>query len=218
MSYVLPANISKEYYSFQAYNSKQRLLTYWYQISESLELNPKSMLEVGLGTGLVTSYLRNCGIPVKTFDINTKLKPDYNCSILDSDKLHSVGKYDLVLCSRVLHHINYNEIDLALQNLSSLSNGHVLMTLPVDELRMYFMTRYTSSSIKTLSLKIPNFIKKTMTKLLKRDIGSGLWQINSSSDTSKSKLKSLIEEHFIISKSYQIPEDSSHMLYVLKKK
>jgi hypothetical protein len=80
------------------------------------------------------------------------------------------------------------------------------------------MTRYTSSEIKTFSIKVPLFLKRILGRVLKRKLGSGLWQINSNKESSMRKVLDEIERYFIIMNKYQMPEDSSHMLFVLKNK
>jgi hypothetical protein len=216
MPFLVPAEIEKSYYSFAEYNSKPRILTYWHQLNEALKLQPNTILEIGIGSGLVKSYFNHCGIDTKTGDINVDLNPDYHLSILDDAEVGKIGKFDLVMCSRVLHHIHFSELEKALINLKNLSNKNVILTLPVDELRIYSMFRYTSSEIKTISIKLPKFIKNIIKKSIKKELGSGLWQIDSEKKTSKNNVKKLINKHFNIVKSFQIPEDSSHMFYVLE--
>src|SRR5690606_16965503 len=66
----------RDYYDFDRYISPQRMLTYWHQIREVMARRPARVLEVGVGTGLVASYLRASGIDVTTVDINEALEPD----------------------------------------------------------------------------------------------------------------------------------------------
>jgi len=191
------------------------MLTYWHQISEILKTNSKTVLEIGIGSGLVTNYLRYLGLDVKTADINANLNPDFHASILDFND--NIGKYDLVVCCRVLHHIEFDKLGIALDRISSRTNRYAIITLPVDEARIYFMGRITASPLHTFSFTVPHFIKRQYSKMSRKAIGSGLWQINSSKDTSLERTRLKISEYFNIVRGYQLPEDKSHYMFVLEK-
>ncbi|UYG06229.1 class I SAM-dependent methyltransferase [Halomonas sp. M4R1S46] len=214
---VNPEDIPKSYYDFSEYNSKQRMLTYWYQLSLIHECHPQVVLEVGLGSGLVTAYLRHDGVRVETFDINSRLKPDHVGSILSLPEGLPLGQFDVVLCSRVLHHIPFYDLEKAVCNLSALTNRYCLITLPVNDLRIYLMTRVTSSSISTLSLPLPLMLKKALARMKGSGCGSGAWQINSSHETSQNNVVDIISKSFSIIKMFRMPEDQSHMMFLLEK-
>lgn len=46
-------------YSFLKYNYKSRWISYWHQIDEVLNLNPKNVLEVGVGDRIISKYLKS---------------------------------------------------------------------------------------------------------------------------------------------------------------
>ena len=211
--------IPKDYYSFESYNSKNRILTYWYQITEIISTKPKSVLEIGIGSGMITGYLKQIGIEVKTLDVNRNLNPDFLYSVLDlKNNALNIGLYDVVVCCRVLHHVEFINLEHALENIHSTTKKYVVLSLPVDEARFYLMSRYTSSPIFTISIKFPNFFKKLYKQIAKGNIGSGLWQINSSKETSLQNVNSIINKNFKIIRGYQVPEDKSHYIYLLEKK
>lgn len=70
-----PQPSGKEYFLLK-YNNMKRFISYQKQFSLILEQKPKSVLEVGKGNGFLFCMLKQCGIKVKTFDINKKLNPD----------------------------------------------------------------------------------------------------------------------------------------------
>jgi ubiquinone/menaquinone biosynthesis C-methylase UbiE len=223
--FIKPEDYSPSYYNFQNYNTKHRMITYWHQIDSILQNKPKTVLEIGLGTGLVSSYLRSVGVEVTTLDINPKLKPDYVGSVLDLDVIISDKKFDLVLCARVLHHLPYNSFSKAIEQISLISKKDAIVTLPVDDFRFYIMSRYTSSKIRTLSIPIPIFIKRGIVDFLSKNnpkegskFISGLWKINDKNKVSFSDIKLTVEKHWKIVSDYKIPEDSSHYLLKLTKK
>jgi len=58
------------------YVSPDRLVSYSYQIHSILKLNPRSVLEIGIGPGIVTGYLKGAGFDVVACDIEPGLRPD----------------------------------------------------------------------------------------------------------------------------------------------
>lgn len=212
---IKPADLPADYYSFTNYVSRHRILTYWYQIKEVLGLKPADVIEVGVGTGMVTSYLRYRGLNVKTVDINSELKPDQVGSVLELTQTTGENACDLLLCARVLHHLPYATLGQSLGEIARATRKYAVITLPVEDLSFYFMFRYTSSNIRTLRIPVPLlFIKRLFWKRTR----SGQWKINDSGEHKADKVRAIFERHFKVLKSYRIPEDSAHMVYVLEKR
>jgi len=216
-----PSEYPPDYYSFERYNTKQRMLTYWHQINQVLSCQPSSVLEIGVGTGLVTSYLRHLGIEVTTLDINPSLKPDFVGSVLELDTIIQ-RKFDLVLCARVLHHLPFDQFSNAIKNIAAITSQNAIITLPMEDFRLYFMFRYTSSTIKTASLPIPLIAKKYILQALGTTNGtkyqSGQWKINDFSGIRLEHIQNAISAYWDILEQYRIPEDSAHYLLKLQKK
>jgi protein-L-isoaspartate O-methyltransferase len=57
------------------------------KIHEIDKLKPKDILEIGLGDGFVSSFLKRAGYDVTTVDINPALEPDI-CAPLDQMSNH----------------------------------------------------------------------------------------------------------------------------------
>ena len=223
MSITKPSEYPPDYYSFQQYNSKQRMLTYWYQMQEVLKLRPTTVLEIGVGTGLVTSYLRHLGISVTTYDINPALNPDIVGSVLDLESVLGKRKFDVVLCARVLHHLSYEEFPAALAAISVASKKSAVVTLPMEDFRLYLMARYTSSSLHTASLPLPLILKRKLFQWLKvyeknSKFRSGEWKINSARNVNLKKVLQQVRSIWKLDKNYRIPGDSAHYMMVLEKK
>jgi 2-polyprenyl-3-methyl-5-hydroxy-6-metoxy-1,4-benzoquinol methylase len=212
-----PSELSVDYYSFKKYVTRHRLLTYWYQIKELLSLHPSRILEIGVGSGMVTAYLASLGISIETIDINSKLKPTYVGSVLDLNKVVERRQYDVILCARVLHHLPFERFGQALSQVYTAitDNGYLILTLPKEDFSFYLMFRYTSSSICTLRISLPSLIKRA---LLWSKTRSGLWKIDDSKEHSICTVRNIIKRHFDIVNEYHIPEDAAHYLFVLHKK
>ncbi|MFW3615171.1 class I SAM-dependent methyltransferase [Billgrantia antri] len=213
---ISPERLSRDYYRFQRYNSKQRMLAYWHQLKLIEECRPATLLEVGVGSGIVTAYLRHQGVSVTTLDINPALRPDHVGSILRPPPALAERRFDVVLCSRVLHHLPFDEFPQALSMLSRLTERHCLLTLPVNDFRLYCLLRLTSTSPFTLSLPLPLALKRVWQRRRGRTSGSGLWQIDASPATSRRRVSAEIGRYFDCLRHYPVPEDRSHMVYLLR--
>lgn len=208
------ASQPKEYYLFENYISRQRMLTYWYQIKEVLSLRPNHVLEIGVGAGLVAAYLRSVGINVKTLDINSDLRPDYCGSILQLNEIVDKAKFDLILCARVLHHIPYQELGLALEQIAQATNKYLILTLPFEDFAFYFGFRYTSAQQKIIQAQLPLWLKRSLFWNRSR---SGLWKIADHENHSLKNVNQIIAGSFHIICQYRIPEDAAHQVFVCQR-
>lgn len=129
------------------YDSLERFSSYYTQLKLVSELSPKSVIEVGIGNGLVSDYLKK-SYKVTTCDFDHRLNPDIIFDV-SAGSYHNIfhDPSDVVLCCQVLEHLPYDKFRKCLINLSSMSNKYVIISLP-----------YCSSGIE-LNLKFP-FIKK----------------------------------------------------------
>jgi SAM-dependent methyltransferase len=208
---LLSGEQPREYYDFQSYVSPQRMLTYWHQIKEVVATRPANVLEVGLGTGLVASYLRASGVAVTTIDINPALRPDIVGSVLDLKSVVPVAAYDAILCARVLHHIPFEQLSEALDNLAAATRRHLICTLPIEDFSVSIALRYTSGSQRTMRIPLPLMVKRAFFWNRSR---SGLWKINDSREHHIRTVTRQIGTYFKIDKAFRIPEDAAHQVFV----
>lgn len=117
-----------EYYS-DSYFSLQQLCSFAHQINDIYKLQPQSILEVGIGNGFTSTFLKRAGFRVTTADINPNLEPDI-CAPIESLKKHLYGKkFDLIVCCEVLEHIPFDNFEKTLSFFSELS-PRLYLTLP----------------------------------------------------------------------------------------
>lgn len=208
-----PKDLPGSYYSFQNYNDPIRMITYWHQINEVLSAQPSSVLEIGIGSGLVSSYLEALGIKVTKFDFNESLSPDIVGDVRDVESLIE-KKYDVVLCARVLHHLPFQDLDAVISSLLKVATKRLVVTLPVNDMRIYFFTRYTSSGLFSKTLPVPLFLKKCISIILGKNYGSGLWMLNDGKSMKYVSFVELLKKRFPLVKQYRIEEDMSHAVFV----
>lgn len=122
------------HYFNSSYDSKERFISYWHQINEIIKFNPKKILEIGIGNGFVSSYLKERDLNVVTLDIDAKLMPDVVGSVLNMP--FSDNSFDLIACFEVLEHLPYSSFPTAIKELFRVSKYHVIISLP-DTSRAY---------------------------------------------------------------------------------
>jgi ubiquinone/menaquinone biosynthesis C-methylase UbiE len=121
--------VDKNFYNFEKYCDIERWSNFWYQLYEILECKPRSILEIGVGSKVISNYFKNT--PETKFiglDIAEDLEPDIVGSInkipLDNKK------FDVVCAFEVLEHLPYEEFKSCLSELMRVSNKYVLISLP----------------------------------------------------------------------------------------
>ena len=124
----MKSQVGSDHYSNKSYDAKERFISYWHQINEIRQLNPAKMLEVGIGNGFVTSYLRDKELNVTGLDIAYDLKPDVVGSVLAMPFI--AESFDLVACYEVLEHLPYEDFLKALRELARVSQEDVVLSLP----------------------------------------------------------------------------------------
>jgi len=83
MSHEPETRVGKSVYYSVAYDTKERIISFWHQISEVLRLNPIDVLEIGCGNKFTSEYLRKQGIKITTVDVDESLEPDVCASVMD---------------------------------------------------------------------------------------------------------------------------------------
>lgn len=195
-------------YFVKEYNDSKRWASYWYQIKEVLELNPKSVLVVGKGNGLVSEYLKSTGIEAVTLDIDETLRPDIVASVLKMPL--SDSSFDVALCAEVLEHLPYNEFNKALSEIKRIVRTRAIISLPHFGPAIKFLLKIPFLPELRFILKLPYPIKHQF----KRE---HYWEIGKR-DYSLRRIKNDIKKSgFTIKNDYIIFENPLHHFFVLKK-
>ena len=122
-------SLPRSAYFSDGYFSIQQLFSLSHQINEIHKLRPKSILEIGIGNGFTSSFLRRAGYRVTTVDINQDLEPDI-CAPLDQvGSIIGGDHFDLVVCCEVLEHMPLQEFKSNLDHLGNLGR-RLFLTLP----------------------------------------------------------------------------------------
>lgn len=194
-------------YRFYQYDYQERWISYWYQIDEILKLEPRTVLEIGIGNKTVSDYLKKQGLEVKTLDTNEDLKPDFIANVISMPLADD--SFDVVLCAEVLEHLSFEDFEKALLELKRVSRKYIVLSLP-----------HFGPPVK-ISFKIP-FIKETKIafkipfSISHKFKGEHYWEIGKKGYSSR-KIRNIIKKYFKIKKEFIPFENQYHHFYILEK-
>lgn len=184
------SSLPKEAYYTEKYFGMEQLSSLIHQIHDISKLAPSSIIEIGLGNGFTSSFLRRSGINVTTVDINPNLEPDICAPICDLDKhLNPDSKFDLAVCCEVLEHIPFEEFVENIKMLRKFSDK-LYLTLP----------NYRPSFGISGFIRLPKFRhlfglfidiprKKTLEK-------EHFWEVDSAKETSKKAILQILQTYY----------------------
>jgi ubiquinone/menaquinone biosynthesis C-methylase UbiE len=184
--------MKKEYMNLQ-YHGKDRWVSYWYQIDETLSKNPDNILIIGKGSGIVeySIALISPQTRITTFDIDIELNPDV---VGDVRYLpFEDGSFDCILCCQVLEHLPYSEIDGVLREIYRVVRNSVILSIP--QRRKYIKVEFAATHLgtKRLIIKYP-FNKKKISN------SQHCWELNRG--VSCKDFQKLLMKYFSIEKSF----------------
>lgn len=195
------------YYKFYQYDYLDRWVSYWHQINEVLKLQPKTVLEIGVGNKMVASYLGSQGINIKTLDINEKLKPDFVSNVLSIPL--AKNSFDAVLCAEVLEHLSFNDFEKCLREIRRVSKKNVILSLP-------HFGPPIKISFKAPFIKEIKFAFKIPVPLKHKFNGEHYWEIGKKGYSPK-KIRKIIKKYFKIKKEFIPFENQYHHFFILEK-
>lgn len=163
-------------YTKEDYLAKHFDFIDWYVLfhvfQDAIKIKPRSILEIGVGNGILEGLLGSRVGHYVTLDINGRLEPD----VVEDLRCHCpslVDMYDLVVCTQVLEHIDFDDVPQCLHNIYSYlkKGGRLMITLPHQKL--YFMWLIPTNKPHVITM--PRlFLKRTMDIHHKWEIGRGV--------------------------------------------
>lgn len=206
----LEPQVESSHYLRKEYNDKKRFITYWHQINELIELEAASILEIGIGNGLVANYLKQRGLNVTTMDIDERLNPDCVGSVLNmpfSDKY-----FEVVACFEVLEHLPYEDFPGALSEIHRVSSKYAVLSLP-DSTRAYRLNIQVPKIGELMKL-----IPLPRLRPLKHEFdGEHYWEVGKAGYPLHRILGDIDKAGFRVVKMYRVFETPYHRFFVLTK-
>lgn len=199
-------------YMTMEYLSRERWISFWYQIMEICKTSPKKVLEIGPGPGIVSGILNRMKVKVTTLDIDPKLHPIV-CADVTSLPFASKS-FDTVLAAEILEHIPFPEVPKALKELSRVAGKSIVITLP-------HFSHFAPSIALKLFPYVPRLSKVFPISLPSKHKfdGQHYWEIGKLG-FSISVVRRLLAEStgMDLVKDYLIEENPFHHVFVLKSK
>lgn len=192
------------------YNTKDRWLSYWHQISEALEILPDAVLVVGKGSGFTENAIKqlsNMETDVFTLDINNAVNSDV---VGDVARLpFRNNAVDVIVCCQVLEHIPFEQFPPILHELHRVARRRIILSLPHK--RKYIRITYRLPFLKerTFVLKHPLTIKHCSSRQHRWEIGRGV---------SRKNVVHHLTRLFTIEKEYLNEMNCEHRFFVLSRK
>ena len=202
--------VTPDHYIALSYDTKERFISYWHQINGIISFEPEKILEIGIGNGFISKYLKDRNLNVITFDVEHGLNPDVVGSVL---KLPFISEsFDVVACCEVLEHLPYSEFSKALKEIHRVSRKHVVLSLP------------DVTTVYRINIELPRIrpIKKLIAHPFHRPAqhafdGEHYWEIGKMGYPLKKVKNDIISLNFNMIKTYRVFESYYHRFFLLKK-
>ncbi len=211
MTYKNKPQVQPEQYFQQAYDTKKRFLSYWYQIEAIRALRPDNFLEIGVGNRFISDYLRQREYDVTTVDIDAALSPDVNASVITLP--FKAQAFHLVACYEVLEHLPYDLFQQALVELYRVSRQFVVFSVPDRNHVLSGRFSFPLIGERELFFSIPRPIRLKKPKIIEEHY----WEIGVQHFTLKRVMGDVEQTGFSIRKTYRLFEYPSHRFFILSK-
>lgn len=197
----------------QEYFRGGRIFSYAHQIDAALSIEPRTILEVGVGRGVVAAALRAMGIEVTTIDIQPELQPDLVGSVI---KLPIEDEtFDVAICCQVLEHLPFANFGGSLRQLRRVARQAVILSLP-DAMPHY-----------EIRLSLPRLRPLQWTGTRRREPGHDwrkrkwesdghYWEIGYRETPLKVVRARIVESGLKIQRSWRVPEWPFYHFFVLR--
>ena len=201
---------------FQSYNNidydtKSRFSSYWHQTRELYRLNAAQILEIGTGSGFVTTYLRNWGVDVVTLDVLVDLRPDILASVTDLPFRDNA--FEAIGCFEVLEHIPFSEFPKGLDEIRRVTSEWAVISLPDSKLSYRLSGQLPKVGRFHWWLPSPPFIVRK-----RPSEPNHFWEINLRGYPLRRIRQQIEAAGFTVLSTYRVFEFAMHRFFILKKR
>lgn len=189
-----------------------RLFSYAHQLRAVLGFEPATVLEVGVGAGVVTAALRAMGVDVTTMDVQPELTPDCVASVTAlplRDK-----QYDAAVCCQVLEHLPFDAFGAALKELRRITRKGLVVSLP--DATPHYEVRLVLPKLPKISwsgtrAKDPGADWKSR----KWEANGHYWEIGYEGCNLRTVRNAMVNSGWQIPKTWRVPEMPYHRFFEL---
>lgn len=200
--------VDRAHYEGKAYRSSEHWASYWHQLALVRATGAKTLLEVGVGEGVVARELRKSDVEVTTVDIAEDLHPDVVGSVtaLPFPDKH----FDAVLAAEILEHIIFDDVASALKEIARVSRRYAVISLPHPG--YIFSVGYKVPLLPRIDLfaQLPFFWKEHHFN------GEHYWELGKKSYPVSRFVELAAAAGFELVASEKYPDDLAHRFFVFK--
>jgi ubiquinone/menaquinone biosynthesis C-methylase UbiE len=198
--------VESKHYEFLRYMTKARWNSIWHQLDEIIRLDPKNVLEIGPGPGVLKKMLSIFGVNVDTLDLDSALVPDYVGSATNLP--FADNTYDLVCAFQMLEHIPYEKSLQAFAEMARVSRRNLVISLPDAEIIWKYHFHIPKLGGRDVLVPRPGFGPKSHVF-----DGEHYWEINKKR-YELSRVSDDMEEYAKLVKTYRVPENLHHRFFI----
>jgi SAM-dependent methyltransferase len=201
-------SLERSAYFSDNYFSLKQLCSFVHQIHDIHQLRPKSVLEIGIGNGFTSTFLKRAGYDVTTNDINPSLEPDICCPLSELAQRLSGRSFDLVVCCEVLEHMPFEDFEPNLRTLRSLGN-RLYLTLPNHKALLGFawlprLPKVPSIQVGSLYCEIP--VARPLQAM-------HYWEVGSADFTSRKSIANRLRNYYSSVTSRRYALNPYHVMF-----
>lgn len=200
--------VTKDAYRFERYTGLDRWLSYYCQLREILALKPASLLEIGVGDGVVRQYLKaHTPIAYTSLDIADDLGADVSGDVRALP--FADASFDAVCAFEVLEHLPFEDFEKALDELARVARRYVIVSLPHFGPPVKLLLKLPFMPELRLAFKIP-YPKKHVFN------GQHYWEIGKRGYPA-SRIRAALARRGTLLKEFVPFENQYHHFFVLEK-
>ncbi len=192
------------------YDFKERFISYWHQINEITKLKPSSTLEIGIGNGFVSDYLKQRDFNITTMDIEQDLSPTIVGSITHAPFID--GSFELVACFEILEHLPYDLFPTLIREINRLTRKYAILSLP--DASPAFSAYFDLLRFGKLKVLFPLPQIRASRHVYN---GEHYWEIGKQGYKLQRILRDIALEKFAVARTYRVFEIPYHRFFILRK-
>jgi SAM-dependent methyltransferase len=188
-----------------------RIASITQQLREIARFQPGSILEIGVGAGLIKSFLSNFpDVKLTTIDIDPELAPDFLGSVMEMPFCEN--QFDLTLCCQVLEHLKFADFLPALCEIRRVTSGRVVLSLP--DIRWHLGVSFRIPKIKEWTKLVLNIERPFIGP--KIFDGQHYWEIGYKGSQGNQVTRAIKKAGYKILEQYRLENHHWHCFYILK--
>jgi hypothetical protein len=203
--------VDKRHYTDLDYLKAGRMASLAAQYREIMVFQPRSVLEVGRGAGLLQHLLQNSGVRVRAADIDRSLAPDVCASVTRLP--FRDRSFDVVGCFQVLEHLPYERFIPALGELARVARRAVVLSVPDYSLYLQFGFHIPGLGDRNAVIPIPVWVPGRKNSF----DGQHHWEIGWKGRSLRSILRDMSRAKLAPVKWFRLRENMYHRFFVIER-